>query len=166
MSARVGEAGDDLIALADELFDVIVKIWKSGADFAHVLFELFNAIHGSADRTAGNDVAGDEFFESCGAPRIPEFRVVSAEQSLVVRQERNPLASGVFPTRRTQRPIWAPPAKKIRKELHEANRPSEAVIRLQSLLHPLLYSPACLLLRRNSSLSMPWRTFIARSMRR
>ncbi len=58
MCARVGEAGDDFIALADELFDVIVKIWKSGADFAHVLFELFNAIHGSADRTAENDVGG------------------------------------------------------------------------------------------------------------
>jgi hypothetical protein len=80
MSARVGEAGDDLIALADELFDVIVKIWKSGADFTHILFELFDAIHDSADRTAENDVGGDEFFESRGAPRIPEFRVVSADQ--------------------------------------------------------------------------------------
>ena len=80
MCARVGEAGDDFIALTDEFFDVIVEIWKRGADFAHVLFELFNAIHGSADRTAGNDVAGDEFFESCGAPRIPEFRVVCADQ--------------------------------------------------------------------------------------
>jgi hypothetical protein len=80
MSARVGEAGDDLIVLTEELFDAIVEIWKSGADFAHVLFELFDAIHGSADRTAENDVGGDEFSESCGAPRIPEFRVVSADQ--------------------------------------------------------------------------------------
>jgi len=40
MCARVGEAGDDFIALTDEFFDVIVEIWKRGADFAHVLFEL------------------------------------------------------------------------------------------------------------------------------
>src|SRR5258708_39718362 len=78
MSARVGEAGDDLIVLADDLFNAIVKIGKRSADSVHVLFELFDAIHGSADRAAENDFGRNEFFESRRAPRIPELGVISA----------------------------------------------------------------------------------------
>ncbi len=49
MSTRVGEPGDDLFALVDEFFDVIMKIRERGADSVYVLFVLSNAIHGSAD---------------------------------------------------------------------------------------------------------------------
>src|SRR5216684_4446154 len=86
MSAGVGEASDYLFALADELFDVIVKIWKRGADFDHVLFEFLDAIHGGADGAAEDDVRRNEFFESRQAPGIPEFGVISADQGFVVRQ--------------------------------------------------------------------------------
>ncbi len=75
MSPRVGEPGDDFITLANELFDVIVKIGKCGADFAYVPFELFDAMHGSADRAAEDDVRRDEFRESrlgAGCGRNPE----------------------------------------------------------------------------------------------
>ncbi len=80
MSARVREPGDDSIALADELINVIVKIGKRGADFVHVLFELFDAIHGGSNRAAEDDAGREEFFDSCRAPLIPELRVVSADQ--------------------------------------------------------------------------------------
>ncbi len=52
MSARVREPGDDSIALADEFINVIVKIGKRGADSVHVLFELFDTIHGGSNRAA------------------------------------------------------------------------------------------------------------------
>src|SRR6266571_4784336 len=106
MSPRVGEPGDDFITLANELFDVIVKIGKCGADFAYVPFELFDAMQGSADRAAEDNVRRDEFCESRRAPRIPELGVISANQKFVVRHGKNPFAQVVFSGRRAQRPIW------------------------------------------------------------
>src|SRR5258708_33915249 len=109
MSARVREAGDDLLALSDKFFDVIVKIGKRGADFAHVLFELLDAFHGSADRAAEDNSGRNEFFQSCHAPCIPKLRVISANQGFVVQHWQNPFAQTGFSRRRTQRPIWAAP---------------------------------------------------------
>src|SRR5712664_3658982 len=109
MSARVPEVGDDLLALADKFLDVIVKIGKRGADFAHVLFELLDAFHGSANRSAEDNVRRDEFCESRHAPRIPELGVISADQGFVVQHWQNPFAQTGFSRRRRQRPIWAAP---------------------------------------------------------
>ena len=56
MSACVGKPSDDFIALADELFDVIMKIGKRRANSVYVLFELFYAFQGRAEGTAEGDV--------------------------------------------------------------------------------------------------------------
>src|SRR6266851_903381 len=108
MSARIGEPGDDLIVLADDLINVIVKIGERSADPVHVLFELLDAYHGGSDRATEYDARRDEFFESRQAPRVPEFGVIPADQGFVVEHGRKPPAHGDFPARCTQRPIWAP----------------------------------------------------------
>src|SRR5260370_14018650 len=108
MSARIGEPGDDLIVLADDLINVIVKIGERSADPVHVLFELLDAYHGGSDRAPEYDASRDEFFESRPAPRIPEVGVIPADQGFVVEHGRKPPAPGDFPPRCAPRPILAP----------------------------------------------------------
>src|SRR5438105_1544059 len=112
MSARVREARGDSIAFADKVFDVVVKIWKRSTDFVHVLLELIATIHDGSDRAAEDDVRRDEFVDSRCAPRIPELRVISADEGFVVGQGWNPSAHGAFPTRLKQRPKWVPAAQR------------------------------------------------------
>ena len=80
MSASVREPGDDFVTLADDFFNMVVKIGKRGTDPVHVLFEFFDAMYSSTDRAAEDDVRRDEFLESRRAPRIPELGVVPANQ--------------------------------------------------------------------------------------
>jgi hypothetical protein len=80
MGAPIGEPGNDLIALAYKLLDVVVKIRKRVPNSLHVLFEFFNAIYDSADRTAESDVGRDEIFDCLRAPCIPKLRVVFADK--------------------------------------------------------------------------------------
>src|SRR5258707_3327253 len=109
MSARIGEPGDDLIVLADDLINVIVKIGERSADPVHVLFELLDAYHGGSDRAPEYDARRDEFFESRQAPRIPEFGVIPADQGFLVEHRRKTPAPGDFSPPCTQRPNLVPP---------------------------------------------------------
>jgi hypothetical protein len=84
---------------------VIVKIGKGKANSVHILLEFRDPVHDRTNRSAKDDVSGNEFLKGRGAPRIPDFSVLSANQRFVVAHERAP-PTGCASEQQTQLPNW------------------------------------------------------------